>query len=396
MSFKFIGYNFDPNTSLAEFSYQGKDNLIFTEKIQFSPSTVDYNHDTLDSALFLAFIIVGTSYYKAEPTTSVELDHSLTEAQATFFNKIYQEGLSQFAFENHLTRQDLPEFKHDSSAHNSVSRTTTENKTLILVSGGKDSLLTAELIREKNHPYQTMYISSQKSYPSIIGSFNSPIIVQRLIDTENLKKAGGLNGHVPVTLINQAIAIIQAILIGANSIELGIGREGLEPHAWIQDLPVNHQWSKTAEAQDLLHEYIDSNITTDINIDSILSNYTEIEIAEKFAKKCWSKYGNQFSSCNVANYKQTADNRELKWCGKCAKCANSFLLFAPYIKAEEQYKLFGHDLFDDPDLTETFKGLLGVDNVMKPFECIASIDELRWAYKNKLPGYKNLPFELEV
>ena len=31
--------------------------------------------------------------------------------------------------------------------------------------------------------------------------------------------------------------------------------------------------------------------------------------AEQFAKLCWDKFGNEFSSCNVANYKQNADNR---------------------------------------------------------------------------------------
>jgi len=31
-------------------------------------------------------------------------------------------------------------------------------------------------------------------------------------------------------------------------------------------------------------------------------------------------------------------------------------------------------------LTETFKGLLGIDGVMKPFECVGEVDELRLAY----------------
>jgi hypothetical protein len=42
--------------------------------------------------------------------------------------------------------------------------------------------------------------------------------------------------------------------------------------------------------------------------------------------------------------------------------------------------------------TETFKGLLGIDDVPKPFECIGEIDELRLAYRMKRDGYENLPF----
>ena len=129
-------------------------------------------------------------------------------------------------------------------------------------------------------------------------------------------------------------------------------------------------------------------------IGSLLENMNELEIAEEFAEKCWEKYGEKFSSCNVANYKQGEDNKALKWCGKCAKCANSYLLFCPYVAFNEQEKIFGRDLFLDPEMTEIFKGLLGIDGVMKPFECVASIGELRWAYHHRLSGYGELPFEV--
>ena len=45
-------------------------------------------------------------------------------------------------------------------------------------------------------------------------------------------------------------------------------------------------------------------------------------------------------------------------------------------------------------LENDFKGLLGIDNVMKPFECVGEIDELRKAYhlaQNK-GGYAKLDF----
>ena len=46
-------------------------------------------------------------------------------------------------------------------------------------------------------------------------------------------------------------------------------------------------------------------------------------------------------------------------------------------------------------LTETFKGLLGIDGVMKPFECVGEVDELRLAYHmaQKIHDYK-LPFNV--
>jgi hypothetical protein len=52
------------------------------------------------------------------------------------------------------------------------------------------------------------------------------------------------------------------------------------------------------------------------------------------------------------------------------------------LPADELKSLFnGQDLFEKPLLQETFKGLLGIEGVMKPFECVGEIDELRLAYQ---------------
>ena len=417
MSFEFLNYSFDEATGVAEFWYRNGAET-FAEKVTFAIKRSErYDKKALERALFLAFMVLGTSYYKVAAGREVKVGVKLDEWQAKFFDKVYQEGLSQFAFENGLTRDNLAHFvaseaanedtnggavNSDSEASAAWSGSTEadvleDERALVLVSGGKDSLLTLEMLREQGTKCYAMYITSQESYPEIVdeaaGEMN-PVIVRREIDKEALKRAGGMNGHVPVTIINEALALVQAILLRCGKIALGIGMEGMEAHAWIDDLPVNHQWSKTAEAQKLLREYVKRYISADLTIDLPLEKYDELAIAQMFAEKCWTKYGDKFSSCNVANYKQDANNRELKWCGKCAKCANSYLLFAPFVAYEEQKKIFGHDLFEDADLTEIYKGLLGVDGVMKPFECVASRAELKKAYRDRLPGYGELPFEI--
>lgn len=396
MAFKFLGYSFDKKDAIASFRYEGEDGTIFEERASFSKDDwANFDEEVLDSALFFAFIVIGTSYYKALPTYAVSLGEDIDYTQANIFSKIYQEGLSQFAYENGLNRGLLAHFLGDGEKEK-IRKNDSKDMALVLVSGGKDSLLSAEKIRESGKDYKVAYISSSDSYPGVIDEFGSPIIIRRYIDKDGLKRAGGMNGHVPVTLINQALSLIQAVLLGCDYIEFGIGREGLEPHAWIDDLPVNHQWSKTAEAQGLLKEYISKYVAVDIRFGSVLESKTELEIAEEFARLCWDKFGGKFSSCNVANYKQDFNNRNLKWCGKCAKCANSYLLFAPFVEFEKQRQIFGRDLFSDPEMAEIFKGLLGVDGVMKPFECVASIDELRLAYKKRLPGYGKLPFDVPI
>ena len=392
--FRFNNYSFDSQKGLATFNYEGPTGIHFTETIQFAaPEFADYNSNALDRALFLAFIILGTSYYKANPTKEVQLSEPIDSFQANFFNQIYQEGLSQFAFENHLKRADLAHFiASDSAVKPILSDQTPKRSTrLVLLSGGKDSLLTAEKLHLDNLPFTSVYISnSDADLPEIVSSYGEPLVIKRHLDRENLQKATGLNGHVPITLINESLALIQAILSSSTEIYIGLGREGEESHAYIDDLPVNHQWSKAPATQKSLKSYIESYVTKTVEIKSLLENKTELEIAGEFAKFCWDKFGDKFSSCNVANYKQGSNNNTLKWCGKCPKCANSFLLFAPYLPLEKQP--FGRDLFLDPDLTDTFKGLLGVDGFMKPFECVGTIQELREAYDRRLPSYGSLNF----
>lgn len=412
-TFKFLSYYFDPRTYTATFAYQGINNFIFSEHVTFAKTpgrrfniTGDPSlNELVDRAVFLAFILIGTSYFKAHPTPNVEISHPLDQWQADFFNKVYQEGLSQFAFENHLTRDQLAHF-HPSEGHIAPEAISYQGQgVLSLQSGGKDSILTATILSEKGVGFESWYVSStdNKTYPEVLDQLQfpkRPFVAVREVDLTHLEQAGGMSGHVPVTYILESLAIIQAILMNRNTILVAIGQEGNEPHGMIGDLPVNHQWSKSWEAEQLLAEYVRRYLSPDLKIGSPLRSMSELFIAEQFIYKCWQKYGFQFSSCNVFNYKQGNNNTKLGWCGHCAKCVNTYLLFAPFLAPAALKSIMGYrDLFalnpeekSDQDMINIFKGLLGVDGVMKPFECVGTVEELRTAYAHRQPDYAALPF----
>ena len=226
------------------------------------------------------------------------------------------------------------------------------------------------------------------------------IVSRRTIDRQHIAEArarGGLNGHVPVTYILDSIVLLQAILLRKEGVLAAIGHEGEEPHAYIGDVAVRHQWSKTWRAEQALQEYVSRYISPDLAITSPLRRYSELRIAELFVEYAWEKYGHQFSSCNLGNYMQGQGNATLTWCGKCPKCANSYLLFAPFLDADELRSIFGgRDLFIDAALDETFRGLLGIGGTIKPFECVGEVDELRLAYyiAQTRGGYGQLAFDV--
>jgi len=394
--FIFKHYNYDQETRTASFAYGFDDGRSFEETFVFHEANDDYDREALDRALRLAHLVVGTSYFKTFPTRDVTIETGpIDDWQATFLNSVYQEGLSQYAYENGLSRDNLAQFAATGSPQ--VATPYNGEGIIALQSGGKDSLLLASMLQEAGQVFRTLYISAGASHPSVLDTIaGQPLVIERSIDREALKMAavdGGKNGHVPITYIVMAVSLIQAILTGKNTVLAAIGHEGEEPHAVIGDLAVTHQWSKTWPAEQQFAEYVRRYVSPDIRIGSPLRRYTELRIAELFAQKAWTRYGHSFSSCNLANYKQGDDNSILRWDGTCSKCANSYLLFAPFIEPEELNSLFdGQDLFTKPLLSETFKGLLGIDGVPKPFECIGEIDELRLAYNAKRSGYADLPF----
>lgn len=399
MIFHFKNYGYDKVTSTAWFEYAHDNGVSYREEIQLTEASEGYNQEVFDRTLFLAFLLVGTSYYKSFPTRNITFSvGGIDSWQASFLNKVYQEGLSQYAFENELTRQDLAQFT-ETTGHQDAAVSYTGGGVLALQSGGKDSLLVAQLLEQKGISYDAWYVASGSSYPAVLDRLNATILVShRQIDIPAIKKAlsmGGKNGHVPVTYIVLSYALLQAVLLGKNTILAAVAHEGEEPHGWIDDLPVNHQWSKTWPAEQLFSEYVKKYVSADIQIGSPLRHISELRLTELFSEYAWGQVGDAFSSCNIANYKQGVDNSRLSWCGECPKCANSYLLFAPFIDKTELDKRLGGDLFKKPQLIDTFKGLLGVDGIMKPFECVGEVGELRLAYElAKAKGFSELPFDV--
>lgn len=401
--FIFEKYSFDEGRLQASFRYSFDGALIFTERIQFADIKPDFNRVALDNAMQLAFFVIGTSYYKTFPSAEVKLSDDIDAWQAQFLNRVYQEGLSQFAFENELTREQLPNFKHNSQPLVSTVKDYQGEGAIALQSGGKDSLLLGALLNAAHTDFSALYVSSATTYPKVIDDLGQPVLlVERHLDRTALKVAeeqGGLNGHVPVTYIMAAIALVQTILQGKTTVLLSIGHEGEEPHAVIGDLAVMHQWSKTWSAEKQLSEYVAKYISPHIQIGSPLRQFSELKVAELFAARAWSRFGHSFSSCNLGNYMQGQLNETLQWCGQCPKCANNFLLFAPFVAPKELMGLFnGKNLFQKDILIQTFKGLLGVEGVMKPLECVGEVDELRQAYHMAQDKWGknnyNLPFEV--
>ncbi len=386
-NFIFENYSFDHKTLSLTLRYSFDGTREFTETIQFYSAEKNIDLTVLDKVCEYIFLVAGTSYYKLFPSVSLDLGEiTLTSEQAQLLTKLYQGGLSQYAYENELDPTILPIFT-------STSQTATPtaydcNGTLLMQSGGKDSLLSAELLLSAGHEYTMFHVSTTGKFPAFLEEITQPLVVaKRTIDIAALKQGladGGLNGHIPFSALFAGFALLQAVLLNKNIAVASIETSAEEPNLMIGDFEVNHQYSKKYEIEQAIQRYIHTTISPDLNYGSVLRPFNEAKIGQLFSSFAWGKYRKKFSSCNLANYKQGEDDGQLTWCGSCPKCANSFLLFAAYVPEEELLEIFsGKNLLAASDMKETYRQLLGLSDI-KPMECVGTIEEMRYLYHQAL------------
>lgn len=395
--FIFEHYGFDFETGVLTMKYSYDNELFFIETVEFSlPKKRDkIDREALDALCFYTFIVAGSSYYKLFVAPEFKLPKPVDYWQADFFNMIYSGGLSQFVYENKLDPSVLAKFiATDESSHCAGSY---HGEGIVLMqSGGKDSLLAAELLKKADINFVGWHMSTTGSYPKVIDDAVKEVIVSRrkidLVALQQGMKNGGLNGHVPFSAIFAGFGLIQAVLLNKEFLIASNESSADEANVEIDGYKVNHQFSKTYGVELAVQEYLSRYVSHDLKYGSILRPFDELTVGRLFAKYAWSKYRKKFSSCNLANYKQGEDDGELTWDGTCPKCANTFLLLAPFVDKAELLEMFnGKNLLTAEDMTETYRQLMGMSEI-KPFECVGTFTEMQEAYRRaikKSKEYKN-------
>ncbi|MCK4979469.1 MAG: hypothetical protein KAS62_03685, partial [Candidatus Delongbacteria bacterium] len=160
-----------------------------------------------------------------------------------------------------------------------------------------------------------------------------------------------------------------------------------EGNVQFSGIEINHQYSKSFEAEKALHGYITEYIHNDINYFSFLRPIYELKIAEFFSRN--KDHFSGFRSCNVGSKKNI-------WCSNCPKCLFTYIILAPFVPRKEMINIFGEDLLDKEELRTEFVKLLG-DTDIKPFECVGTHREIKAALAKTIMNHNgDLPYLLEL
>ena len=326
--------------------------------------------------------MVGLSYYKvAAPSRYVISLEGMTQAGVDYLQVALREGLAEYAYRNEFQGLLSPEIVLEAPLAEQWpvdQHLTPSGDPLVPIGGGKDSVVTVELLAAaRMHPVQfavnpnkIMYrVGRIKGHPVLAAS--------RSLDPHllELNAVGALNGHVPVTAMNSLIALVQARIIGLGPVVMSLEASASEATLVWDGHDVNHQWSKSEQAEELLQDMLGPQAGLSAGAYfSLLRPYSEVQIARYFA--ALPEYHPVITSCNRAFRQGVEDAR---WCGDCDKCRFIFLILSPFIPATSLTRMFADNLLDNQTQVEGYRALLGLHE-HRPFECVGEQAESLLAF----------------
>lgn len=376
--FRFQRYNYtlEKNTLSVKFYFSLDEKFFFTPSFEI-PSNKLYDWDNLndshlDTLIFNIGMIELVSYWKlACPKKVYIAPHKLDEKQILWWKKLYFNGLGEFFYLNGIKENvnDFMEIIPEGEFSCEKINIELEENTLVPIGGGKDSVVTIELLKNKM-PIIPLIINPRGATKECVEtagfSLEQTAVIKRTLDPTMLRmnNEGFLNGHTPFS----ALLAFYTILIGfaTNSKYIALSNESSANEPTVPDTEVNHQYSKSIAFENDFRNYVDEYISSEIQYFSFLRPLNELQIARFFSKN--KDYYKVFKSCNVGSKTDS-------WCGKCPKCLFTWLIMSPFIPQNELADIFGNNLLEDNDLIPILKQLSGEVEV-KPFECVGTVEEV--------------------
>ena len=390
------------------------------ERRAFLDFTID--GAVLDRLVFDIGMIELISYWKcACPPVVRVLCGRLDDSQVAFWRKLYWHGLGEFFYINGIAESqegflqvESGEWKveGDSELHASAQLSTFNfqhsTQYLVPVGGGKDSVVTLELLRRAGKTIRPLIMNPRGATVEcarVAGfAMDEVLVIRRTIDPMllDLNSKGYLNGHTPFSAMLAFYCRLAAALSGISNVALS--NENSANESTVRDSYVNHQYSKSLEFEDDFREYCvnaatckcvsadapatdaithsRNNAFTQSHINALTQSYenafnyfsflrplSELQIAMLFSR--FTQYHNVFRSCN-------AGSKQDIWCGHCAKCLFAYIILSPFIEPARLNQIFGKSMLDDATLEHEFRQLIG-EAETKPFECVGTVGEVRQA-----------------
>lgn len=349
--------------------------------------------------LSLCAVMIGTSYFKAEPAPILRIEPPLTPAGRRVAELAYGPGLGEFYVRNALTYP--PQITIDAAAADPVSAAPADQPTTpraaVAFGGGKDSHVASAILRDAGAKGERFsIILSDKVGARLQAMSERPLhLIKRRIDPrliEVSRSGEALNGHIPITGLNSTILMLIAEAMGLDWVVFANERAASEPTMEANGHPVNHQFSKSLEFEDALRAgFAEAGARAEYF--SILRPVSELWTAHFLATR-GAEALDIFASCN-RNFVFAGPNalpEDRRWCGACAKCVYTSVLLAPFLPPERHREIFQSQPLHNPANAGFLREIAGLTDA-KPWECVGERREVAAAltYLLTVKGWKDAP-----
>ncbi len=363
------------------FRFRLEPDIVFTPTIAIESirrSRLDsLSGDVLERLAFHLGLIEMISYWKTACPAEIMIEAgALDEWQIRWWRDLWLRGMGEFFYVNQIDFRS-PEYLKI-SARKPATRDRGEfrgghlpaRRSLVLVSGGKDSALALHAMREAGEDFNCLMLNPPPSAAEVaaIAGCAAPIIVRRTLDPRllELNGQGYLNGHTPFSALLAILGFTCAVLFDYDRVVVSNERSSDEGNVRFLGVDINHQYSKTLAFETAMREYARAYLAPGVNYFSLLRPLFELQGCRLFAR-C-GEYFTAFKSCNRSQ-------KEGSWCGRCPKCLSVYICLAPFLAPEELLSIFGADLFEWTGAMPLIRSLLGIEGP-KPFECVGTREEL--------------------
>lgn len=376
----------------------------FTPSITIPCQNADFDATT-ERLVFLVGMAELMSYWKLSCSPRIEVAAGpLSSQEIVFWEHLFRNGMGEFFYLNQIPPSIAFSIVPDTYAETPTfdpgdAQVTRNDSFLILVGGGKDSIVTLELLKQFSESRDLKLASfALNPIPASLGAvkaakYPAPLVASRRLDPQllELNSQGYLNGHTPFSALLALVSTLVAHLNGFTHVLASNESSASEGNVTYHGVDINHQYSKSLTFEGLFRDYIRS-MQIGVEYSSFLRPINELQICALF-----STFEHQHSIFRSCNREQTLRARQQNsapaelagkiggWCAECPKCVFTYICLSCFLPQESLEKIFGINPCTTPGFIATARALAGF-TAHKPFECVGTFEEVRACLAHLIPA----------
>jgi len=330
-------------------------------------------------------IVFTVYFFSLADFAAVQVESPSFQASSRpFWEDFAFRALGEFRFVNGLDPARRVTFLGGSSGGGPrPPRIDTSSRVLLLNGGGKDSVVSVELLKAMDVPFDFFNVDPNPTRDGIMALSGDRESLDVKIQTDP-----SIEGHSRYRWWPEAagalicfLAQIPAVVHGYRYVALGNEYSADFGNVRYRGIEINHQYDKSSEFEKNFDEYIRSFVLQGIETFSLLRPLYDLRIAGIFTR--FERYFPVFVSCNNGL-------KNGVWCKRCPKCAFVYLALRGFLDEEPLKRIFGEDLFQRPRIRRHILDM--VAGKVRPWECIGTQDECRLALRLALDRMQGQDF----